>query len=102
MTVPVTNENENGYPGEYKEIEYLDAHFQMKAVKKFAEVGSDKSLTLKSLPFPPGSKVEVIVLPAANEEDVFASMDKIVRKRGIKALTMKQVERIVHDARGVR
>jgi len=30
MTVPVTNENENGYPGEYKEIEYLDAHFQMK------------------------------------------------------------------------
>ena len=30
MTVPVTKENENGYPGEYKEIEYLDAHFQVK------------------------------------------------------------------------
>lgn len=74
----------------------------MKAVKQFAEVGSDKSLILKSLPFPPGSKVEVIVLPAADEEDVFASVDKIVKKRGIKPLTMKQVERIVHDARGVR
>jgi hypothetical protein len=73
----------------------------MKAVKKFAEVGSDKSLLLKSLPFPAGSKVEVIVLPAAAEDDVFASMDKIVRKKGIKPLTMKQVERIVHDARGV-
>ena len=73
----------------------------MKVVKKFAEVGSDKSLILKSLPFPPGSKVEVIVLPAADDEGVFASMDKIVRKRGIKALTMKQVERIMHDARGI-
>jgi hypothetical protein len=79
-------------------LEVLD----MKAVKKFAEVGSDKSLILKSLPFPPGSKVEVIVLPAADEEDVFALMDKIVKKRGIKPLTMKQVERIVHDTRGVR
>lgn len=55
----------------------------MKAVKKFAEVGSDKSLILKSLPFPPGSKVEVIVLPAADKEDVFALMDKIVKKRAL-------------------
>ena len=30
MTVLVTNENENGYTGEYKEIEYLDAHFRVK------------------------------------------------------------------------
>ena len=30
MTVPDTNENENGYTGEYKEIEYLDAHFRVK------------------------------------------------------------------------
>jgi len=86
-------------------VEYFEASLpevlDMKAVKKFAEVGSDKSLVLKSLPFPPGSKVEVIVLPAADEEDVLSAMDKIVRKRGIKPLTMKQVERIVHDARGV-
>ena len=74
----------------------------MKAIKKFAEVASDKSLILKSLPFPPGSKVEVIVFPAADEEDVFDAMDSVVKKKGIKPLTMKQVERIVHDARGVR
>ena len=30
MTVPDTKENENGYTGEYKEIEYLDAHFRVK------------------------------------------------------------------------
>ncbi len=74
----------------------------MKAVKKLAEVGLDKSLILRSLPFPPGSKVEVIILPAADEADVFAAMDKMVKKKGIKPLTMKQVERIVHEARGIR
>jgi len=74
----------------------------MKAIKKFAEVASDKSLILKPLPFPPGSRVEVIVFPAADEEDVFDAMDSVVKKKGIKPLTMKQVERIVHDARGVR
>jgi hypothetical protein len=35
----------------------------MKAIKKLVEVEKDKSVTLKSLPFKPGSKVEVIVLP---------------------------------------
>jgi len=73
----------------------------MRAVKTYAEVGSDKSLILKSLPFAPGSKVEVIVFPAEDGEDVFPTMDRIVKKRGIKPLTMKQVEQIVHDVRGV-
>jgi len=74
----------------------------MRAVKTFAEITSDKGLILKSLPFSPGSRVEVIVLPAAGGDDVFSTMDRIVKIRGIKPLTMKQVEKIVHDARGVR
>lgn len=74
----------------------------MRAVKTYAEVASDKSLIIKSLPFPPGSRVEVIVFPAADGEDVFSTMDRIVKRKGIKPLTMKQVGKIVHDARGVR
>ncbi len=74
----------------------------MRAVKTYAEVGSDKSLILKSLPFAPGSRVEVIVFSTTDGEDVFQTMDRIVKKKGIKPLTMKQVERIVHDVRGVR
>ena len=31
----------------------------MRTVKSYAELGSDKSLILKSLPFAPGSRVEV-------------------------------------------
>jgi hypothetical protein len=73
----------------------------MRAVKTYAEVGSDKSLILKSLPFAPGSRVEVIVFPMEDGEDVFPTMDRIVKKKGIKPLTMKQVEQIVHDVRGV-
>lgn len=74
----------------------------MRAVKTYAEVGADKSLMLKSLPFAPGSRVEVIVFPREIDEDVFPTIDKIVKKKGIKPLTMKQVEKIVHDVRGVR
>jgi len=74
----------------------------MRAVKTYAEVGSDKSLILKSLPFAPGIRVEVIVFPTVDGEDVFPSMDRIVKRKGIKPLTMKQVEKIVHDVRGVR
>jgi len=74
----------------------------MRAVKAYAEVGSDKSLTIKSLPFSPGSRVEVIVFPAADDEDVFPTIDRIMKKKGIKPLTAKQVEKIVHDFRGVR
>ena len=74
----------------------------MRAVKTYAEVGSDKSLILKSLPFAPGIRVEVIVFPTVDGEDVFPFMDRIVKRKGIKPLTMKQVEKIVHDVRGVR
>ncbi|MFH1973993.1 MAG: hypothetical protein ABIJ52_00345 [Pseudomonadota bacterium] len=74
----------------------------MRAVKTYAEVGPDKSLIIKSLPFAPGSRVEIIVFPMEDDEDVFPTMDRIVKKRGIKPLTMKQVEQIVHDVRGVR
>lgn len=74
----------------------------MNAVKKFIEVGKDKSVTIKSLPFKPGSKVEVIVIPTENEEDVFDYMDIIVKKKKISPKSLKEVERIVHETRGLK
>jgi hypothetical protein len=62
----------------------------MRAIKTYAEVGSDKSLILKSLPFAPGSRIEVIVFPRADDEDVFPTMDGIVKKKGIKLNTSKR------------
>ncbi|MBI4390015.1 MAG: hypothetical protein HY580_07530 [Nitrospinae bacterium] len=70
----------------------------MKAVKKLVEVETDKSVTLRSLPFKPGSKVEVIVLPAG-EEDIFNFMDKTVKRKKLAPMSLKQIEKVVHSAR---
>lgn len=71
----------------------------MKAVKKLVEVETDKSVTLTSLPFKPGSRVEVIVFPAGDEEDIFSFMDNVVKKKKITPMSLKQMERVVHKAR---
>lgn len=74
----------------------------MKVVKKFIEVESNRSVTVKSLPFKPGSRVEVIVISAEGKEDIFDYMDTIVKKRKISPKSLKEVERIVHEARGLK
>ena len=76
----------------------------MKAIKKLVEVERDKSVTLRSLPFKPGSKVEIIILPSAEEEeeDIFAFVDTAVKKRKITPMSLKEIEKIVHKARGIR
>ena len=74
----------------------------MKAIKKLAEVERDKSITLRSLPFKPGSRVEVIVLPAGKGEDIFTFTDTLVKKKKIARMGLREIERIVHEIRGIR
>jgi hypothetical protein len=74
----------------------------MKAVKKLIEVDSNKSITVSSLPFEPGSKVEVIVFPAGNMEDIFEFTDSLTKKRGIRPMSIRDIEKIVHEVRGVK
>ena len=74
----------------------------MKAIKKLMEVADNKSITIKALPFRPGSKVEVIVLPSEKNEDTFDFMNKAVKRRGIKSMSLKEIEKLVHEVRGVR
>jgi len=73
----------------------------MNVVKKLLEVDKKKSIRLTALPFKAGSKVEVIVLPA-EEKDIFDSMDAVVKKKKLALMTMKEIEKIVHEVRGVR
>jgi hypothetical protein len=68
-------------------------------VKLLAEVDDDKSITIKTLPFKPGSRVEVIVLPV-EEEDVFARMDSVVKTKGIPHMRMKEIEKIDRETFG--
>ena len=74
----------------------------MKAIKKLMEVEKDKSVTIKALPFKPGSKVEVIVLPSREKEDVFDFIDNVVNKKKIKPMSLKEVEKLVHEVRGIK
>ncbi len=74
----------------------------MKAIKKLVEVEKDKSVTVKSLPFKPGSKVEVIVLPAGKEENIFKYMDRVTQSKKIPSMSLKEIEKIVHEVRGVK
>ena len=73
----------------------------MNVVKKLLEVDKKNSIRLTALPFKAGSKVEVIVLPA-EEKDIFDSMDAVVKKKKLALMTMKEIEKIVHEVRGVR
>jgi hypothetical protein len=75
----------------------------MQAIKKIMEVEKDKSISLKSLPFKPGSKVEVIVMPATDQaKDIFSFMDTVVKNKKIAPFSTKQIEKIVHDVRAHR
>lgn len=71
----------------------------MKAIRQLLEVDGNNSVIIKALPFKPGSKIEVIVLPAGETSGIFGFMDEVVKKRKISPLNLKQVEKIVHDAR---
>jgi len=73
----------------------------MNVVKKLLEVDKKNSIRLTALPFKAGSKVEVIVLPV-EEKDIFDSMDAVVKKKKLALMTMKEIEKIVHEVRGVR
>ena len=74
----------------------------MRAIKKLIEVEKNKSITIDSLPFKPGSKVEVIVLPAGKGEDIFSYMDKVVQRKKIAPMSLKKIEKMVHEVRGVK
>jgi hypothetical protein len=74
----------------------------MRAVKKLIEVDDNKSITITSLPFEPGSKVEVIVLSADKKEDIFEFTDSLTKTHGITPLSLKEIEKIVHEVRGVK
>jgi hypothetical protein len=76
-----------------------DGGKSMRAIKKLVEVDNENSITVRSLPFKPGSKVEVIVLPSEKAGDIFDFADKIAKKRKIAPLSLKEVEKIVHDVR---
>ena len=75
----------------------------MRAYRKRLKVAQDRGVNLGKVPFEPGTKVEVIVVPAGEPEPpIYRRLASATRRRKIPRYTMKEIERIVHEVRGIR
>ena len=75
----------------------------IRAFRKRTRVARDQGVTLSKVPFKPGTSVEVIVVPAEGAEPpIYRLTGTALRRRRIPRYSLKEIERIVHESRGVR
>ncbi|MBI3989146.1 MAG: hypothetical protein HY347_05975 [candidate division NC10 bacterium] len=75
----------------------------MQAYRKLIAVPKDRKIALEKVPFKPGTPVEVIVIPAETvPSDIYAYTAELVKRKKIPRYTLREIERIVHESRGVR
>jgi hypothetical protein len=79
----------------------------VQAVRTRVKVSSDQRVEIKGLPFQPGSEVEVIVVGSekgqegAAGQDIYAYTERLKKKKGIPRYTLKEIEQIIHQSRGL-
>lgn len=72
----------------------------MKALKYQAKIEKGGRLRLSKLPLPPGQPVEVIVLEKGQKAgDIYSSTATLVKRKGLKRMTLKEIAAIVHESR---
>jgi hypothetical protein len=75
----------------------------MRAYRKLTRVAQDRGVRLGKLPFKPGTSVEVIVVPAGRPEpSIYQRTAAVVKRRRLPRYSLREIERIVHETRGVR
>ena len=75
----------------------------VRAFRKRTKVARDRGVSLKKVPFQPGTSVEVIVVPARAEvPPIYRLTAAAVKRRRLPQYSLKEIERIVHESRGVR
>ena len=72
----------------------------MEVYKQILTVGKNREILIEGVPYSPGSQVEVTVLPS--EKSNFEYTDNLVQKKRIPRYTLKEVEDIVHEYRGIK
>lgn len=74
----------------------------MRAYRKRTKVAQDRGVKVDKVPFKPGTSVDVIVVPAGREEPpIYWLTATVVKRRRIPRYSLKEIERIVHETRGV-
>jgi len=72
----------------------------MEAYKQILTVGRNREILIEGIPYSPGSIVGVTVLPSG--KSIFEYTDSLVQKKGIPRYTLKEVEDIIHEYRGIK
>jgi len=74
----------------------------MRRFRRRIKVTQDQGVRLGKVPFKPGTLVEVIVLPTRGaERPIYRFTDSLVKRRQIPRYSLKAIERIVHESRGI-
>ncbi len=74
----------------------------MRRFRKRIRVTEDQGVRLGRIPFKPGTLVEVIVLAAQGAEPpIYCLTGSVVKRRRIPRYSLKAIERIVHESRGI-
>jgi len=79
----------------------------LQAVRRRVKVSRDQRVEVSGIPFQPGSEVEVIVVGQARGQEkeegknIYAYAERLKRKRGIPRYTLREIERIIHQSRGL-
>ena len=77
--------------------------FRVKALKYQTKIEKGGRLRLSRLPLPPGQAVEVIVLEKGHKNgDIYSKTAALVKKKGLKRMTLKEIAAIVHESRGLK
>lgn len=79
----------------------------LQAIRQQATVTADQRIEIRDLPFQPGAMVEVIVVEqdgrqqGRKEPEVYGTIEKIKKKREFPRYTLREIENIIHQSRGV-
>ena len=79
----------------------------VQAVRQRVRVSRDRRIEIRALPFRPGSEVEVIVVgeeapsEESAKEDIYAYAERLTKKKGLSRYSLREIERIIHQSRGL-
>lgn len=80
----------------------------LQAIRQRVTVSRDQRIEIRAVPFQPGSEVEVIVVGATRENkeepegtQIYTYAERLKRQKRIPRYTAREIERIIHQSRGL-
>ena len=80
----------------------------VRAVRRRVRVSRDRRIEIKSVPFQPGSEVDVIVVGGETtpeeetKEDIYNYTEQLKKNKRLPRYSLREIEEIIHQSRGLR